>query len=82
MKENIAISVSRNGNIITVSFSTQKHEADENIIRRILRSGQFTGEIAGYNMDYFKRGVIIVIVNDFAWKGPESVIEKLTRAIR
>lgn len=80
MKERIA--VSRSGNIITVSFSTQEREADEEIIRKILRSGQFTGEIAGYNLDCFKRGVIIVIVNPFAWKGPESVIDKLTKAIR
>jgi len=80
MKENIAIS--QNGNIITLSFSTREREADENIIRKILRSGQFTGEIAGYNMDYFSRGVIIIIINPFAWKGPESVIDKLTKAIR
>lgn len=80
MEENIVISNPRQG-IITISFATQKFSVDEEAIRRILRSGQFTGEIAGFKLDYLKRGMIIIVANPTAWKGPDAVIKKLKTAI-
>ncbi len=79
MKENIV--TSRTGDIVQVSFSKQKCRVNEITIRRILRSGQFTGEIAGYNMQYFKNGVILIVINPTAWKGPDTIIKKIEKAI-
>ncbi len=80
MTENIVISKPREG-LVTVSFATQKFSVNENEIRKILCSGQFTGEIAGFNLNYFNRGMIMIMVNPTAWKGPDAVIKKLREAI-